>query len=306
MDYALLHFNLFTLFPEEIRLKIWKESFPKPRIIDLKFANSEGFSYVFSLASGCGSDGPWHWTTNSRLSLPLLQVNHEARRTTLELYKPTTIRQENALRSGATYIDFARDTIYRSCIFPDRLFKFDEAYNIMVSNTSTWSCNITRLAIGFAVLQPRRYLLRGEWLGTFVFPSAKARKHALRVLLVACTHFPAVQNLLLAIDGRETQFGGSTEIVDSSKLPVDIRHHDGREAALRALSIVAGSLRSQRPDVNLPEVKLVLFTNGEDTASWERHWSYYDSSYSVARPGSRLFRSFGDISDEDSDSDEAS
>lgn len=266
------HFNIFPSFPREIRLQIWMLASPDPRIIDLTLRNSEG-GLLYGRYSA--AKGPWFWTTGSTISLPLLQVNHEARNTTLESYSPTSIREKNGLSWRAAYIDFKRDTLYRACERFDPLFQFQQAYDIIIENPSTWTCNTTKLALPLTVIREDFWKSYHRTLGGFQdFNHPDGRKYAIRCILSILLRFPAIKQLFLVIDGRDDQFGGVPEIVEPSESYADYDDPTGHIIALKAISLIVDDLRNNHPNINLPRIDLALFTNGDNT-SLERRW-YYD------------------------------
>ncbi|KUJ10455.1 uncharacterized protein LY89DRAFT_740166 [Mollisia scopiformis] len=298
MDSCLDHFALFPLFPVEIRLNIWNRSFPEPRIIDLKLINSKGESLNQKNRT---IDGPWHWASTSSFSLPLLQVNHEARRLMLQSYKPTNICQQNG---AILYIDFERDTVYRACYQCDPLFQFDLTHDTVVSNASSWTSNVTNLALHLTVFKGRDasgQTIVCPSLDTFSLPSA--RQGPLRNLHTVCMHFPALRKLWIVIDGRDDQFVGKDEIVDPSPQHGDWFLHIKMVDALGAIELVVEDSRNQQPDSSLPQINLGLLTNGQDNELATRRWYYDFAGRKFEQPtanSGRFFRAPGDSDSESS------
>jgi hypothetical protein len=298
-------FHHFPLLPKELRVQIWKEALPEPRVIELKLVDKlHPTLYTWQVPK---DDNEFVWkTTSPPISIPLLRVSREARLATLEWYENRGLYYHGTDTWTCVYVDFSRDTFYLNIDENVHLIVGFEGWDI--SSDLYWATKAQNLAVNLGIFGERnigeipRYA-RFEQLWT---PEGQAV--VIQEFLDLFQNLPALKELNFVLDGRNPIFGGPVEIIEPTAEFEDYWEPDGRTLASAWIPDTLSELHRQRPEVKIPpKVGLKLLTNGKDTEHLERRWDYCFARCRFAEPGYKGHRSDASSAyDSDSDGDEES
>jgi hypothetical protein len=269
MEQPFSKFTCFKRLAPELRLKIWEDALPEPRIIDLQLLNEHGEQLSDLRSSG------WQWCYTSRKNNleALSQTNHEARDVYLKSYQKTDILEQLGGFSRKFYIDFSRDIFYpnsRLYRSSSRALDSEVARGFLARPNSAWTYKTTLLAVHPSTLS--KIFDYGHLMGSMGLMAARGR--ATEFLLHTFLEFPKLQHLRVVIDGRNKVFSGPHEIVEPSEANEDYVYFGCRAVIQAGFADFLKHLKEQNPEISIPKTELALIINGKDTAKWERRWDY--------------------------------
>lgn len=283
------YFHQFPLLPKELRVQIWKNALPEPRIIELNLIDKLHPTLYLWQTHG-EDDNEFVWETASPpINIPLLRASREARLATLESYENKGIYYHGTNTWTYVYVDFSRDTFY---------LNRDEHMHVMcgfamdIPEDLYWTARVQNLAVNLGMFAIRNIgeIPRYSRFEQFWTPEGQA--DVIRDLLDIFENFPALKKFNFALDGRNPIFGGPVEIIEPTAEFEDYWEPDGRTLASAWIPDTLSELHRQRPQVRIPpQVGLKLLTNGKDMEHLERRWDYCYACCRFVEPGYQGHRS---------------
>ena len=273
-----MEFHCFSKLPKEIRQEIWRFALPEPRFIELTARNQERPHRIYRRA---GKATEVLWTALSP-PLLLLNVNHEARQTTLESYEPSAAWDQSATPWRRAYVNYSKDVLYFTADSLQALLHFlngDAAPQMLVPlNLAKVSTLSVEARFGHRYCENRRTLQPSD--------DCRGRSRAIRNLGALFATFPKLKRLLFVIDGRDSGFGGPDHLVKATEEHEDYSLPNGREAMMHWTSQLIEEVGSRNPGLLVPAVGLSLLVNGSghSEAHLERRWDYSRAECEVHSP----------------------
>jgi hypothetical protein len=254
-------FHPFPRLPQELRLEIWEQALPSPRIIDLRYKclNMDNFEWETQWVANC-----------TPVSQSLKYVNKEAREVFYQAYKTMAVLYENDKWSSTamTEVDYGRDTAYFSVHIPERSKiivagsspSWDDTLDYTLDTTVKWCGKLKTVALDLAILQKpfyRRSKMYGGFNALLFDPKARVNGVIEDVLAV----FPALERLYFVIDTTTDAPRAMVDPLDSE----DYRRWHDRHGSLMKLdwmpSVVASLQENQGKGKPL-EIGLKIFVAG--------------------------------------------
>lgn len=272
----------FKRLPIELRLKIWEDAIPDPRVIDLKLLNSH--NQTADDPSPEMEDWQWTYKPPSEINhVALSQVNRESREVYLKTYQRTDLFESLGGFTRKLYVDFSRDILYRNCwiydFWSNDLSKLPDTF---AQANSKWAKDTELLAVRPSILRP--------WsIGGFGTIEERTEQTILNLI----ASFPKLKHLRLIIDGRGTRIPGPHEIVELPDAGSGSDSLSQKVHAETALAKLLEHIKEQNPSVSIPRTELALLINGKDHPGWERRWNYSSSKCEVRAVGTSRWEEVG-------------
>jgi len=273
MNSQLVTFNCFPQLPREIRLQIWEFALPDPRFIELVPRNIKYPDTPIWWTRWSGSK--WVWTTVNPPPV-LLNVSHEARNICLQSYESTSVWYQSQGPLRKTYVDYAKDTFYCSV----------ESFNALQDSLIGRISSLQVAPINLASVRALSIEIRQAhpWSGLPGIQHDLGGKEISADYLASLFElFPALEELLLVIDGRNPRFDGPAELVEPTEAYKDYYEENGREMMMERIVKLVEEVKSAKTYLKIPLIRLNLFINGRDTPCLEHRWRY---RYGLCRFGS--------------------
>lgn len=278
-------FTCFGLLAPELRLKIWEDALPEPRIIDLKL-----LAEPLSIYNPKPKIEYWVSTSPSINHEVLSKVNREARNVYFKSYRRTDILEQLGEFTRPVYIDFSRDILCRNCSIYDDFSSWwlpEIIRNILAGLNDEWVHETELLTLHPAALNTNSWIYNSMMVG--MMKDHESRQRAVQCLLNILQEFPKLQHLRFIIDGRHNKSSGMHKIVEPSETFPDRFDNEHKDLALMAFADFLKHVKEQHPEVGLPKIELALIIDVEDNAeaNWRRVWDYDNMICGFARQNSR-------------------